>query len=169
MFEIYCLIWHLGRLRVIPRIGFLFGIDKTIFSHSPRYYQNCLHFFARTVFLMVYFGGKKLVEERFLESIFIILFLTFIHYQVRNSKLVRGKAIKREIDQRIKKGLREADYYHDLLQAVGTLSFFAGVFSLPIIEKFPRWSIVLISLNFIFGIISSELLFRREQSTYHGK
>ena len=167
--ELTYLVCCLCELRRIPRIGFLFGINKKDFSRSPRYYQNVLHFFARGFYLLLYLGGRSFVSERFFESICFILLVIYFSFQMRNARLVRGKAIKREIDQKIGNGLRSADYYHEWLHFSGTVGITTMFFSGVVTEKYPVLSIIFVVISFFLGIVSSEVMFKREQSIYHGK
>lgn len=168
MFEIYCFMWHLDGLRLSP-IGPLFGIDKENITYSSRVYQNWLHLFARSFYITMYFGGRSFLEEDIFSSLFLLSLTVYLGYQLRDARFVRGKAIKSEVDSRMKNGLKKAGHYHCQTQWIGTVSTLLMFFSAIIMKENPDLSLLLFCTHFVFGFITSEAIYCREQSTYHGK
>ena len=168
MFEICCFLSYLERIKLSP-IGPLFGIDKENVFYSSRFYQNWLHFFARSFYITMYFGGKSFVSEKLFNSFLLLSLTIYLGYQMRDARFIRGKAIKNEIDRKVKNGLKKANHYHCQTQWIGTISTLLMFFSAIIMKDNPNFSLLLFFLHFVFGFVTSEAIYCREQSTYYGK
>lgn len=167
MFGIYCFQAHLERIRLSP-IGPLFG-DDLIPNRSSRFYQNWLLFLSRFYFIFLYLGGIFSDRDNFLEMTVMLFISVYLGVRIRGTTFNRSRLIKKEVDRKVKNSNKAATYYQKILQWLGASKEIFIFFIGKLQNEFFLISFLLFLVHIVSGVFISELRFRREQSTYHGK